>query len=213
MLLKINPNNPQERLLNRVINCLERGGVIIYPTDTNYGLGCDIQNKKAVSRVCRIKGIDPNKAYLTCVCESEKVIGTYTAPIQTPVYKILKRALPGPYTFILPASKQIPRHFQHKKTVGIRVPKHEIPIRLSSGLGRPIASISLPVDEDQPEFSMDPGLIFERFGHDVDIVVSGGYGSLEVSTIIDCSQPNGEIAVLREGSGPLEPLGLVLIDE
>ena len=122
---------------------------------------------------------------------------------------MLKRALPGPYTFILTASKQIPRHFQHKKTVGIRVPNHEIPIRLSAGLGRPIASISLPVDEDQPEFSMDPELIYERYGHEVDMVIDGGYGSLEFSTIIDCSQRD-EVIVIREGAGPLEPLGLVL---
>lgn len=213
MLIQINPQNPPDRLLSQVVSCLNRGGVIIYPTDTHYGLGCDIQDKRAVNRICKIKGIDPNKAFLSCVCESVKVMGNYTAPIDTTVFRIIRQALPGPYTFILKASKRIPRHFQHKKTVGIRVPDHQIPFRLSEELGRPIASISLPIDEDQPEFNLDPELIHERYGQDVDMVIDGGYGESFQSTIIDCSEGEDNIVVIREGKGPLEQLGLIMKEE
>ncbi|MCL4127060.1 UNVERIFIED_CONTAM: hypothetical protein GTU68_010992 [Idotea baltica] len=209
MLLHINPKNPQERQLQQVVNVLKKGGVIIYPTDTSYGLGCDIRQKKAVERICRIKGILPQKALLTCVCENIKIIGTYANQVSTPVYKIMRLAMPGPYTFILKASKEVPRHFQPRKTVGIRVPDNLIPIRLTELLGNPIASISLPSDEDQPEFNMDPSLMYERYDGQVDLVIDGGYGGLGVSTIIDCSNGDEQIEILREGLGELGPIGLI----
>lgn len=209
MLLHINPENPQQRLLTQVVDCLRKGGVIIYPTDTMYGLGCDINNKKAVDKLCKIKGIDPNKSYLTCVCDDLAIIGSYANHVTTPVYKILKRALPGPYTFILEASKAIPRHFQFRKTVGIRVMDHPIANNLVKMLGNPIASISLDFDENFPEASMDPSLIAEHYEHQVDMVIDGGYGGMTPSTVIDCSGGEDEITVLREGAGELESLGLV----
>jgi tRNA threonylcarbamoyl adenosine modification protein (Sua5/YciO/YrdC/YwlC family) len=209
MLLKIHPDNPQERYLDQVIDVLRSGGVIIYPTDTMYGLGCDINNKKAVERVCQIKGINPAKNNLSCVCEDISIIGSYASRVDDDTFKIMKRALPGPYTFILKASKKIPRHFQHKKTVGIRVPKHNIPVSLARQLGNPIASISLPHEEESQEFSLDPELIHERYRSQVDLVVDGGYGNLEVSTVIDCSEGADDIEVIRVGAGSLEPLGLV----
>ena len=204
MLIRINSQNPQERKLIEVANCLKKGGVIIYPTDTMYGLGCDINNKKAVNRICRIKNIDLKKSHLTCVCEDLKIISSYANHVSTPVFKIMRRALPGPYTFILQASKQIPKHFQSKKTVGIRVPDHQIPIQLTRLLGNPIASISLPYDDEQIEYNMDPELMFERYDHLVDMVVDGGYGGLDVSTVIDCSKGDDGIEVVREGVGDLE---------
>jgi tRNA threonylcarbamoyl adenosine modification protein (Sua5/YciO/YrdC/YwlC family) len=210
MLLKIHPETPQERYLDQVIDVLRSGGVIIYPTDTMYGLGCDISSKKAVDRICQIKGIDPEKTHLSCVCEDISIIGSYASRVDDTVFKIMKRALPGPYTFILEASKKIPRHFKRKKTIGIRVPDHPIPIVLARLLGNPIASISLPQNEEQAEFNMDPELIHEHFANQVDLVIDGGYGNLEASTVIDCSQGADDITVVREGAGPLEKLGLMM---
>ena len=212
MRLQIHPETPQPRRLQQAVDCLRNGGVIIYPTDTMYGLGCNISHKKAVNRICQIKGISPEKVHLSCVCESLAIIGTYTNHVRTPVYKLMKRAFPGPYTFILQASKQIPKHFQHKKTVGIRVSAHPIPTQLAQLLGNPIASISLPYDEEQIEFNMDPDLIYERYGSQVDMMIDGGYGNLEPSTVIDCSEGEEAIRVIREGSGSLEALGLEIGD-
>ena len=210
MLLKIHPDNPQERYLEQVVDVLRSGGVIIYPTDTVYGLGCDIQNKKAVEKVCQIKGLDPAKTHLSCVCEDISIIGSYASRVDDDTFKLMKRALPGPYTFILKASKKIPRHFQHKKTVGIRVTSNRIPVQLARMLGNPIASISLPLDEERNEYNLNPELIHERFRGIVDLVVDGGEGNYEASTVIDCSEGAQEMEVIRVGSGPLEPLGLVL---
>ncbi|MDX2284137.1 MAG: L-threonylcarbamoyladenylate synthase [Bacteroidia bacterium] len=210
MLLAIHPKNPQERLIDEAVACLRAGGVIIYPTDTMYGLGCDIHNKKAVARICQIKGIDPEKAHLSCVCEDLSVIGQYASRVPTPVYKLMKSAFPGPYTFILQASKNIPRHFQHKKTVGIRVVSHPVALRMLKLLEHPIASISLPQDDAGAEFHTQPELIHERYGHLVDLVIDSGPGRLEPSTIIDCSRGEDEITVVRMGSGALEPLGMEL---
>ncbi len=212
MLLKIHPDDPQERYLSQVVDVLRAGGVIIYPTDTVYGLGCDIQNKKAVEKICQIKGVDPAKTHLSCVCEDISIIGTYASKVDDDTFKLMKRALPGPYTFILKASKKIPRHFQHKKTVGIRVPFSTIPTTLARMLGNPIASISLPLDDEIPENNLNPELIHERFRGIVDLIVDGGQGSLEASTIIDCSEGAQAMEVIREGSGSLSDLGLVLLE-
>ncbi|GAB4405122.1 MAG: L-threonylcarbamoyladenylate synthase [Bacteroidia bacterium] len=208
----IHPKNPQDRLLDRVADLLREGGVIIYPTGTMYGLGCDINNKHAVERICRIKGIDPDKAHLSCVCESIAIIGTYANHVGTPVYKIMRNAFPGPYTFILEASKQIPRHFQHKKTFGIRVTDHPVSLQLLQRLGNPIASISLPFDEDEPHYSSEPDDIFERYEKLVDALVDSGPIQRFQSTVIDASRGDDDIVVLRMGHGPLEPLGLVLAE-
>ncbi|MDP5169269.1 MAG: L-threonylcarbamoyladenylate synthase [Bacteroidia bacterium] len=211
MFLSIHPDNPQQKAIDQAVEILRIGGVIIYPTDTMYALGCDIQNKKAVQALCRLKGIDPDKANLTCVCEDIAIIGTYALHVTTPMYKLMRSALPGPYTFILQASKEIPRHFQRKKTFGIRVPNHSIPVALAKALGNPIASLSIPIHEDA-EFNTDPSLIYERFNSQVDLVIDGGIGSLDVSTVIDCSRGEHDVEVIREGSGSLEQLGLTLAE-
>lgn len=210
MFLPIHPTTPQPKAIEQAVEILRIGGLIIYPTDTTYALGCDINNKKAVYELCRLKGIQPEKANLTCVCEDITIIGTYALHVTTPIFKLMKRGLPGQYTFILQASKEIPRHFQRKKTVGIRVPDHPIPLALAKRLGNPIASLSIPMDDRGDEFNTDPSLIYERFQNSVDVVIDGGEGFLNMSTVIDCSQGEDEIEVIREGSGSLELLGLTL---
>ncbi len=211
MFLSIHPENPQPKAIEQAVEILRIGGLIIYPTDTTYALGCDIHNKKAVQALCRLKGIDPEKAHLTCVCEDIAIIGTYALHVTTPMYKIMRSALPGPYTFILQASKEIPRHFQRKKTFGIRVPAHKIPIALAKELGHPIASLTIPLHEED-DFNTDPSLIYDRFRSQVDLVIDGGAGGTLVSTVIDGSEGEDNIEIIRVGAGPLEPLGLMLSD-
>lgn len=209
MFLQIHPDNPQERMVKQVVDCLKAGGIIIYPTDTVYGLGCDIHNKKAIERICRIKGIKPEKAMLSCVCEDFKTMGNYTLHVHTPIFKMMKRVLPGPYTFILEASDQIPRHFQSKrKTVGIRVIDNPIATEIVRQLGNPIVSTSLREDDDIEEYITDPEMIHERYEHLVDMVIDGGIGGWKGSTIIDCSRGEGDIVVIREGVGSIANLGL-----
>lgn len=204
MLLEIHPDNPQPRLINEVVDVLRKGGVIIYPTDTIYGIGCDIYNQKAVERVCRIKGIDPKKAQFSFVCSDLSHISDYTKSIDTPTFRLLKTALPGPFTFILKASKQVPKLLKTKKdTVGIRVPKHNICNMIVAQLGHPIMSTSLPTDEDV-EYYTDPYLMEERFGSMVDMVIDSGHGNLEGSTVIDCTTNEPEL--IREGAGDWESL-------
>jgi tRNA threonylcarbamoyl adenosine modification protein (Sua5/YciO/YrdC/YwlC family) len=209
MLLPINPHNPQERYIQQVVDCLRDGGVIIYPTDTVYALGCDIANKHAIERVARIKGINPDKAQFSCVCGSLKTMGEYTIHVSTPVYKILKNGLPGPYTFILEASKQIPRHFQsRRKTVGIRVLDHPIPNRIVELLGNPLMNASLPPDPETGMYETDPERMHDIFHKLVDMVVDGGPGGTEPSTIIDFSASDGIPILIRQGKGDLETLGI-----
>lgn len=203
--LRIHPENPQGRHIETVVDCLRKGGVIIYPTDTIYGLGCDIRNKKAIEKVCRIKGIKPEKANFSCICEDLKIIGEYALHVTTPMYKIMKRALPGPYTFIVEASKSIPRHFQsRKKTVGIRVIDHAIPTQIVHQLGNPIMSTSLHSSDEILEYPTDPDEIFMRYEKLVDIFIDGGYGNIVPSTVVDMSRGEDEIEVLREGLGSLD---------
>lgn len=205
--LTIHPDNPQERHIREVVKVLEKGGVIIYPTDTVYAVGCDIKHKKALERICRIKGIKPEKAQFSFICEDLKTIGEYTVHLSTPVFKLMKRALPGPYTFILEASKNMPRHFQsRRKTVGVRVSDHEIPLAIVRALGRPLLSTSLK-DEDGV-YEYDPDNIFDRYGKLVDIVIDGGWGGSEASTVIDCSEGEDDIQILREGLGSVESLSI-----
>lgn len=211
MLITINPENPQERYLLQVAECLRSGGVIIYPTDTVYALGCDIHQKKAVERICQLKGLEPEKARLSFVCESVKSLGVYANRVTNPVFKIIRSAKPGDYTFLLEASKLVPRYYQdRRKTVGIRITEHPIALGLIRLLGHPIGSISLPDEPNlDPDHLTNPELIHERYEKLVDMVVDGGIGGLESSTIIDCSRGDDDIVVIRQGKGSLESLGLV----
>lgn len=198
MLLSIHPVNPQSRLIKQVAECLKDGGIIIYPTDTIYGLGCDIHHPKAIERICRIKNIDPKKSNLSFICKDLSHLSDYTKSIDTPLYRILRTCLPGPYTFILPASKQVPKILKSKKeTIGLRVPDNVICQNILEELGNPILSTSLP--GDIPEDFTDPEMIEERFGKLVDIIIDGGTGGVIPSTIIDCT--SDEWIVIRQGLG------------
>lgn len=198
MLLKIHPDNPQPRLINQVVDSLKKGGIIIYPTDTIYGLGCDITQHKAIERICKIKNIDPAKAQLSFICRDLSHLSDYTKSINTPMYRLLKSYLPGPYTFILPASKQVPRILESKKsTIGLRIPDNTIAMSILESLGNPILSTSLP--GDMVEEYTDPEIMYRRFGHLVDYVVDGGIGGMVPSTILDCT--GQEPVIVRQGKG------------
>jgi tRNA threonylcarbamoyl adenosine modification protein (Sua5/YciO/YrdC/YwlC family) len=201
MYLHIHPQNPQQRNINTVVETLRKGGVIIYPTDTIYGLGCDIFNQKAIERICRIKGINPAKAQLSFICYDISDMSKYVRPIPTVVYRLLRYHLPGPYTFILNASKEVPKLLKNKKdTVGLRIPDNVIARCIVKELGHPILSVSLP--GDMVEEYTDPELIYRNFEKLVDVVVDGGVGGMVPSTIIDCT---GEEPVLtRQGLGAWE---------
>lgn len=182
-------------------DCLNDGGVIIYPTDTIYGIGCDINNPKAIEKICRIKNVDPGKAQLSFICNNLSHLSDYTKNIDTPLFRVLKEHLPGPFTFILPASKQVPKLLQSKKsTIGLRVPNNKICLALCEALGRPILSASLP--GDMIEDYTDPAIIFENFRDKVNFVIDAGIGGLEPSTIVDCT--TDEWIVTRQGLGVFE---------
>lgn len=201
MLLTIHPENPQPRLIAQVVESLKNGGVIIYPTDTIYGLGCDINQPKAVERICRIKGIDPKKAQLSFICRDLSHLSDYTKSIDTPLYRVLKNNLPGPFTFILPASKQVPKILKTKKdTIGLRIPDNNISMAILEALDNPILSASLP--GEMVEEYTDPEIIYETFGKLVDFVIDGGPGGIIPSTIIDCT--NNQFEIIRQGVGVLE---------
>ncbi len=200
MLITVHPKDPQQRLINQIADCLRSGGVIIYPTDTVYGLGCDIFQPKAVERICRIKGIDPTKANLSFICSDLSDLSKYARAISTPQYRLIKNHIPGPFTFILPASKEVPKILKSKKdTIGLRVPDHNITHAIAAALGNPILSSSLP--GDMVEEYTDPELIHDKFHKLVDIVVDGGIGGLEYSTIVDMTDEEPE--VIRQGAGIL----------
>ncbi len=199
MLLRIHPTDPQERLILQVADCLKKGGVIIYPTDTIYGLGCDIYNQDAIKRICRIKDVDVKKSQFSFVCSDLSHISQFAKSMDTPLFRMLKKAWPGPFTFILEASKEVPKLMKTKKdTVGIRVPDNKICQSIIKALGHPIISASLPMDADV-EYFTDPEEIHEKFFKLVDMVIDGGPGNLEPSTIIDCTGAQPE--VIREGAG------------
>jgi tRNA threonylcarbamoyl adenosine modification protein (Sua5/YciO/YrdC/YwlC family) len=198
MVLHIHPEDPQPRLIKQVVESLQRGGIIIYPTDTVYGLGCDILQQKAVERICRIKKVDPKKAQLSFVCSDMSHLSDFAKPLSTPVFRLLKEYLPGPYTFILPASKMVPKILQSKKdTIGLRIPGNKIAMAIVRELGRPILSASLP--GEMVEDYTDPEVMYENFRNEVDYVVDGGIGGTVPSTIIDCT--NNEPVLIREGLG------------
>ncbi|OSZ81515.1 threonylcarbamoyl-AMP synthase [Chitinophagaceae bacterium IBVUCB2] len=198
MLLRIHPDNPQPRLIKQVVESLQQGGIIIYPTDTVYGLGCDILQQKAVERICRIKNVEPKKAQLSFVCSDLSHLSDFAKPISNPTYRILKDYLPGPYTFILQASKMVPKILQSKKdTIGLRIPNNAIAMAIIKELGRPILSASLP--GEMVEDYTDPEVMYENFMNDVDYVVDGGIGGVIPSTVIDCTAE--EPVLIREGLG------------
>jgi tRNA threonylcarbamoyl adenosine modification protein (Sua5/YciO/YrdC/YwlC family) len=201
MLIRVHPENPQERLIRQIVGILKQGGIIVYPTDTIYGLGCDIYQHKAIERICRIKNVEPQKANLSFVCYDLSDLSHYARQLDTPVYRTLKQHLPGPYTFILQASKEVPKILKTKKdTVGIRVPDNKIARCIVQELGNPILSATLP--GEYVEDYTDPEIIHDKFEKLVDVVIDGGIGGMIPSTIDDFSK--GEPELIREGAGEWE---------
>ncbi len=202
MLIKIYPENPDQKRIQQVVECLKGGGVIIYPTDAVYSIGCDLMNHRAVERVAKIKGISLEKANFTLICSDLSNLSTFTKPIGNSVFRLMKQVLPGAFTFILNASYEVPRIFQSKKkTVGIRVPNNEIVKQIVELLGNPIISTSVHDDDEVIEYTTDPELIFEKYQERVDLVIDGGYGHTEPTTIIDCT--SGEPEIIRQGLGEI----------
>lgn len=198
MLIHVHPENPQPRAIRTIVDTLREGGIIIYPTDTIYGIGCDIFQPKAIERICRIKQVDPAKAQLSFICYDLSDLSQYTKSISTPLYRLLKSHLPGPYTFILPANKEVPKILKSRKdTIGLRVPGNNIARTIVRELGRPILSASLP--GEMVEEYTDPEMMQSNFGKLVDVVVDGGIGGWTPSTIIDCTQDPPEL--VRQGAG------------
>lgn len=202
--IKIYEDKPSEAAIKKVVSVLKDGGLVIYPTDTVYGLGCDITNSRALEKLAKIKGIKLEKANFSFVCSSLSNISDYVKQIDTATFKILKRALPGPYTFILPGNNDLPKEFRKKKTVGIRVPANNIALQIVELLGNPIVSTSIHDEDDVIEYSTDPELIFEKWNTKIDMVIDGGYGDNVASTIIDLTGYEPE--VIREGKGSLAVL-------
>jgi tRNA threonylcarbamoyl adenosine modification protein (Sua5/YciO/YrdC/YwlC family) len=202
--LKIYPDKPNESAIKKVVDVLKNGGLVIYPTDTVYGLGCDITNSKALERIAKIKGIKLEKANFSFICHDLSHISDFIKQIDTSTFKLLKKSLPGPYTFILPGNNSLPKEFKRKTTVGIRVPDNNIALEIVRQLGNPIVSTSIHDEDEVLEYSTDPELIFEKWQNLVDLVIDGGYGDNIGSTIIDLS---GDVPiVIREGKGSLDIL-------
>ena len=200
MLINIHQQNPDQRKIKRIVECLKDGGVIIYPTDTVYAFGCDVYNKKAMQKLCQIKGIDIKKHNLSFVCYDLSHISDFTKNLNTSTYKLMKKTLPGPYTFILNANNSIPKLFKNrKKEIGIRIPNNNIPRQIVKELGNPIVTTSVKDDDMVIEYSTDPQLMYEHFKKKVDLVISGGYGDSIPSTII--KHTNGTPEILRKGKG------------
>ncbi|MBK6348077.1 MAG: threonylcarbamoyl-AMP synthase [Bacteroidales bacterium] len=202
MLLRIYPENPNEKHIRMVVECLMDGGIIIYPTDTVYGIGCDILKSKAIEKVALIKGINAAKANFSFICNDLSQLADYSKPINNDVFKLMRKNLPGPFTFILNANNNVPKLIQSKKkTVGIRIPDNNIPLEIVRELGHPIMSTSVHDDDEILEYTTDPELIYEKYSSVVDIVIDGGYGDNEASTVVDCT--SDEILIVREGKGIL----------
>ena len=205
MLLKIYPENPNPKAIQQVVECLLDGGIVIYPTDTIYGIGCDIFKQKAIERVISLQGLNKKKTSLTFICYDLSHLSDFTKPLDNQVFKMMKRVLPGPYTFILEANNSVPKLLQsNKKTVGIRVPDNAIAREIAKVLNHPILSTSVKDDDNVIEYTTDPELIYEKYGNSVDIVIDGGYGDNTPSTVVDCSF--GAQEVLREGKGDISLL-------
>lgn len=205
MIIEIHQDNPDMRKIKHVVECLKDGGVVIYPTDSVYALGCDITKAKAIEQICQIKGIKPNKANFSFICHDLSHISHYTRPFSTVVYKAMRKHLPGPFTFILNASNEVPKLLKsNKKTVGIRVPNNPIALEMIKLLGNPILSTSIKnLGDPIVEYPTDPYEIHEEYGKLVDIVIDGGFGNNEPSTVIDCTDEEG-LVILRQGAGVFE---------
>ena len=202
MLIKIHPETPSPRQIKTVVECLNDDGVIIFPTDTIYALGCDIFRSKAIDRVSKIKGVKKDKANFSFLCHDLSHLSDFTKPLNNDIFKLMKSTLPGPFTFILEANNNVPKILHRKKrTVGIRIPANNIPTEIIRELGNPIMSTSIRDEEEIIEYTTDPELIYEKFKDLVDIVIDGGFGDNEPSTIIDCT--GDEIEIIREGKGKL----------
>lgn len=205
MLIKIYPENPSPKYIQQVVESLKNGGLIIYPTDSVYAIACDLYQPKAVLKLAQLKGIKPEKANFSLICADLSHLSEFAKPLDNAVFKIMKKALPGPYTFILEASNKVPKIFQHnKKKIGIRVPDNAIALEIVKELGNPLVSTSVKDDDEIIEYTTDPELIHERYKDYVDYVVDGGFGKNEASTVLDCS--GNEIEIIREGIGDLSIL-------
>jgi tRNA threonylcarbamoyl adenosine modification protein (Sua5/YciO/YrdC/YwlC family) len=203
MLIRVYAENPNEKVLEQIVTVLKKGGIIIYPTDTVYGLGCDITNHKAIEKIAQLRGIKPEKANFSFICYDLSHIADFIKPIDNATFRVLKKALPGPFTFIFNANNNVPKLLaSKKKTVGIRVPDNNIARQIVKMLGNPILSTSIRDDDEILEYTTDPELIHEKYEDKVDLVIDGGYGDNQASTVIDCT--NGEFEVIREGKGVLE---------
>jgi len=200
MLIKIYPENPNSKEVERVVKVLQEGGLVIYPTDTVYAIGCDALNVRAVEKICQIKGINPQKSNLSIICYDLSTISEY-AKVSNSAFKLMKKNLPGPFTFILPTSNELPKIYKNKKEVGIRIPDNTIIRELVNVLGNPIMTMSIHDEDDIIEYSTDPELIYEKYQDIADIVVDGGYGGMEASTVVDCT--TDEFEVIRQGKGEL----------
>jgi tRNA threonylcarbamoyl adenosine modification protein (Sua5/YciO/YrdC/YwlC family) len=203
--IRLYEENPDPEKITQIVRSLRDGGVVIYPTDTVYGMGCDITNLRAVERISKIKGINPKKHNFSMICADLSNISQFTRVISKPVFKMMKKAFPGPFTFILEASTQVPKILHSKKkTIGIRVPDHNVPRMLVEALGQPILTTSINDEDEVVEYSTDPELIFEKYANLVDIVIDGGYGQNVASTILDCT--GVEVEIVRQGLGKLEDI-------
>lgn len=201
--LKIHPQNPEARKIQQVVAVLRKGGIVVYPTDTIYGIGCDLMNRKAIERLCAVMGIKPQKLNLSFICHDLSHIAEYVKHLETPVFKLLKKTLPGPYTFLLESSSKVPKILdQNKRTVGIRIPAHNIPRAIVEQLGNPLITSSIKDDDVIKEYTTDPEEIYEDFKNDVDIVIDGGAGNNIPSTVIDCTGP--ELVIIRRAAGEIE---------
>ncbi len=200
-LIRLYEEHTDTDKIEYIASVMKNGGLVIFPTDTVYGLGCDLHNKKALEKVARIKGVKLEKAPLSFICSDLKNLSDHVAQIETKTFKVLKRSLPGPYTFILPGSNNLPSVFRKKKTVGIRIPDNNIALKLVGALGNPIASTSIKSEDEVLEYITDPSLIYDKWKHIVDIVIDAGYGGNEASTVIDLT--TGEPELVREGKGEL----------
>lgn len=201
--VKIHSENPERRKILHIVEVLQKGGIVIYPTDTIYGIGCNLMNKKAIERLCQIMNIKPQKLDLSFICNDLSHISEYVKRIDTPVFKLLKKTLPGPFTFILESSSRVPRILDvNKKTVGIRIPDHNIPRMIVEHLGNPLITSSIKDDDVIREYTTDPEKIFEDFKHQVDIVIDGGPGGNVPSTVIDCT--GNELVLVRKGLGNID---------
>jgi tRNA threonylcarbamoyl adenosine modification protein (Sua5/YciO/YrdC/YwlC family) len=202
-LLKIHPLNPERRKIDRVVSVLKQGGIVIYPTDTIYGIGCDLLNRKAVERLCRILDIRPQKLDLSFICHDLSQISGFVRRMDTPVFKLLKKSLPGPFTYIFESSSRVPRVLDvNKKTVGVRIPGHAIPVMIVEQLGNPLITSSIKDDDRIKEYTTDPEEIYEDFRHQVDLVIDGGAGGNIPSTVVDCTAE--EPTIIRQGLGDLQ---------